>query len=263
MRLLSALVPALAVATATSPQHLFSNPTEPSASRQMHPRIPSIHESTVQARRILQLQSIATLSTIFPAAASSEDVSVAEERPPDVGTAPIGLMEYYAACGPEPYNPTILGVTIATTMKNAAAGSNVTLSARYMLPADAPLPPPDPWAYLPANLPRFALVGHLERVSDADVARHNLTACFFHRHPEARIWAPGMDVHPSWWARLVVEEVYFFGGFGDRARIAWLPIDDWRGTPQHEVDEYRLVGEKDFSPQPWTDGAQTPLAEEL
>ena len=130
-------------------------------------------------------------------------------------------MEYYALCGPEPYNPTILGVTIASTMRNAAAGSNATLSLRYRPPPNAP-PADDPWAYYPANLPRIALVGNLERLSDDVVKNQEIRKCFLESHPESTIWEPGSDVHDSWWGRLVVKEVYFFGGFGDRARIGML-----------------------------------------
>lgn len=40
--------------------------------------------------------------------------------------------------------------------------------------------------------------------------------------------------------------MYFFGGFGDRARIGWIPIDTWRGITQKEVAEYRMPGEKGY-----------------
>ena len=225
-----------------------------------HP-VPSVHESTIQARRILQLNNIATFSTVFPP--SSDTVSPRENRPTDVAAAPIGLMEYYAQCGPEPYNPTILGVTIASTMRNAAAGSNATLSLRYRPPPNA-APVSDPWAYFPANLPRFALVGYLEKLSNETVQEQGIKDCFLKTHPEAAIWQPGSDVHDSWWGRLVVKEFYFFGGFGDRARIGmdlqpmlgwswllsvalgWFPIEEWRGITQDEIDAYRLVGEEGY-----------------
>lgn len=201
-------------------------------------RIPTIYESTLQARRILHLSKIATVSTVFPLPRT------AENRPADVAGAPIGQMEYYANCGPDTFNPTVLGVTITTTMKNAAAGSNVTLSLRYHLPADAP-PSDDPWAYLPANLPRFALVGYVEPLDAETVEKNDVRNCFIRTHPEASIWEPGRDIHESWWGRLVVREVYFFGGFGDRARIGWLPIEMWRNISQKEVEEYRMIGERE------------------
>ena len=248
---LATLVTPLATAARgePAPAHLFANPPN----TQHWPHIPSVRESTVQARRILHLQSIGTISTVFPAAPHAagtaddgETLRTLEQRPPSVAAAPIGLMEYYASCAPSVSDPTILGVTIATSMKNADAGSNVTLSLRYILPASAPQPPPDPWAYYAANLPRFALVGHLERLSDEVVDAHNVTGCFFDTHPEARIWAPGSDIHDSWWGRLRVEEVYFFGGFGDRARIEWLPVELWHNITQEEVEKYRMVGEEGY-----------------
>jgi len=237
-------------------EHLFSNPISDNGGF----KIPSVHESTVQARRILQLQSIATLSTIFP------PVGSLEKRPDGVATMPIGLMEYYALCGPELHNPTILGVTIATTMKNAAAGSNVTLSMRYRVPDwPPPPPPPDPWAYLPVNLPRFSLIGHIKRLSDQDASKHHIRECFLKTHPEAATWAPGSEVHDSWWGRLVVEEVYFVGGFGDRARIGWIPVELWRNISQSEIDSYRLVGEEGYgrNSQVEEDSAQQSLRVDL
>ena len=218
-----------------SPEAVFSNPSSSSH----HVGIPSVHESAIQARRILQLSNIATLSSVFPSA------STLERRPGDVDHAPIGLMEYYALCGPRTYDPTILGVTIATTMKNAAAGSNVTLSLRYHLPQDLP-PSDDPWAYLPANLPRFSLVGYIERLGQEEVEQYKIRDCFINTHWEASIWEPGTDIHESWWGRLRVQEVYFFGGFGDRARIGWIPIEEWQGITQDEIDGYRLVGEQGY-----------------
>lgn len=209
---------------------------------------PSVHETTVQARRILKIHSISTLSTVYPAHDSSDASTFDADRPASVAGAAVGLMDYHASCHDEfAYNPVIIGVTIATTMRNAAAGSNVTLSMRYHLP-DHPHPetPPDPWAYLAANLPRFSLVGYIEKLSKEEVARSGVKECFFEEHPDAQLWAPGgtIEPHDAYWAVLRVKEIYFFGGFGDRARIGWLPIEEWQGISEKEVDEYRMIGEK-------------------
>lgn len=223
---------------------------------------PTIHESAVQARRILSLSSIATFSTVFPphprspppsstinddraaAAATAYLYYSSSEiyRPDGVAGAPIGQMEYYASCGPNLYNPTVLAVSIATTYRNARAGSNVTLSLRYHPPANHP-PSKDPYTYSPANLPRFSLIGRLERLSREEIEDNEIEACFLARHPDATIWTPGNDIHESWWARLVVEEVYWFGGFGDRAYIGWIPADVYRAVTEKEVEAIRLVGE--------------------
>jgi len=219
-----------------NPQHVFSNPDLTYSTS----RYPTVHESAIQARRILNLSSIATFSTVFPSTASTF-----ENRPGDVGGAPMALTDYYASCGPHPYDPTILAVSIATTLKNARAGSNVTLSLRYHPPADHP-PADDPYLYLPANLPRFSLIGHIEPLSEPEVKEHNIKSCFLQTHSDAEIWSPGNDIHESWWGKLVVEEFYWFGGFGDRAYIGWIPIEEWRGVTEEEVANARLVGEKGY-----------------
>lgn len=202
---------------------------------------PTIHESAVQARRILNVSSIATFSTIFPI--SGAPYSSSENRPDDVAGAPIGQMEYYASCGPDLYNPTILAVSIATTIKNARAGSNVTLSLRYHPPLDHPASK-DPYTYSPANLPRFSLIGRIEPLSREEIETNEIKECFLAQHPDAKIWTPGNDIHESWWARLVVEEVYWFGGFGDRAYIGWIPAEVYRAVTEKEVEAIRLVGEE-------------------
>jgi hypothetical protein len=46
--------------------------------------------------------------------------------------------------------------------------------------------------------------------------------------------------------RLVVEHVYWFGGFGDRARIGWLPLEQWQDVTPGEIDACRLPGEKGY-----------------
>lgn len=215
---------------------------------------PTIHESAVQARRILNLSSIATFSTVFPpppsppssnddSAAATFPYSSSENRPDGVAGAPIGQMEYYASCGPNLYNPTVLAVSIATTYRNARAGSNVTLSLRYHPPPNHP-PSKDPYTYSPANLPRFSLIGRLEPLSREEIEDNEIEACFLARHPDANIWTPGNDIHESWWARLLVEEVYWFGGFGDRAYIGWIPADVYRAVTEKEVEAIRLVGEE-------------------
>ena len=89
-------------------------------------------------------------------------------------------------------------------------------------------------------------MGYVERLDDETVAKSGVRDCFLKTHPEAAIWEPGSDVHEAWWGRVVVREVYFFGGFGDRARIGWLPVEVWKGITQEEVERYRLVGERGY-----------------
>jgi hypothetical protein len=212
-----------------SPKHLFANPsTEDSHAV----NIPTVHESAVQARRILQLESIGTLSTVFPTVPHAT-----EQRPSDVGGAPIGLMDYFGNCEPHSGNPTILAITIATSFKNVNAGSNITLSMRWH--------PQDSQWRSPASLPRFSLVGRLEDLTADDLKSNPLVpSCYLKYHPDAVAWLPGNPIHVSKWVRLVVEEVYWIGGFGDRAYIGWIPIKEWQSVTPKEIEGIRLPGEK-------------------
>lgn len=80
------LISAVAALARSSPQHIFSNP--PATSSDFD--IPTVHESAIQARRVLHLESIGTLSTVFP---SADGVDPQENRPSGLGGAPIGTIE--------------------------------------------------------------------------------------------------------------------------------------------------------------------------
>lgn len=205
------------------------------SSRTSEWRIPSVRESAIQARRILRLESIATLSTVFPSDSKvSDSPESLERRPHGLGGAPIGLMDYYADCE-DHGDPTILAIGIATSFKNVEAGSNITLSLRWH--------PQDGKWQSPASLPRYSLLGHLEDISD-EAAGLKLKLCFLKSHPDAAAWLPGNRIHESHWVRLVVDEVYWIGGFGDRAYIGWIPADVWRTVTEDEIGAIRLPGEK-------------------
>ncbi|KAL2042694.1 hypothetical protein N7G274_004453 [Stereocaulon virgatum] len=244
----------LATTTALPPQHIFTNP--PPSNKTY--KIPTIHESAILARRILNLSSIATLSTVFPTtqkaqaptthsqqAPISQDPSALWSTPSDLSGAPIGLMDYYASCFPQASNPTILAISIATTFRNSYSGSNVTLSLRHHPPPGAP-PSDDIYTYSPANMPRFSLIGYIEEIPIEEVMELGVWVCFLDRHPDAEAWFPGNEIHESRWVRLVVREVYWIGGFGDRAYIGWIPEHEWRGVKDEEIEKARLVGEEGY-----------------
>ncbi len=213
-----------------------------------------MRESAILARRILNSSSIATLSTVFPSdydRSSPFQDSLAQtplqepflsNPPPGLSNAPIGLMDYYAPCLPQPSNPTLLAITIATTFRNTASNSNISLSLRWHPPPTAP-PSSDPYTYSPMNMPRVSLIGYIEPIPEEEVKELGVAQCFFSRHEEAEAWRPGGGVHESWWGRLVVRSVYWIGGFGDRAFIGWIPEETWEGVREWEVEKARLVGE--------------------
>lgn len=235
-------------------------------------KIPTIHESAVMGRRILALTKLGTLSTIIPQA-SDQDANSREAYPAGIAGQPIGLMDYVADCEDEG-NPTILAVKIGTSFRNVRAGSNITLSMRwtppyapanrmslksrlsaYMqkrflggeYPYNSPLEHqdiPDTVPYSAANLPRFSLFGYLETIHTDDQSSTRLATCYTAKHHDALHWLPGNRVHESEWTRLVVTHVYWIGGFGDRAYIGWIPVEQWKKVTRADWEAIKLPGEK-------------------
>ncbi|KAI5464187.1 pyridoxamine 5'-phosphate oxidase-domain-containing protein [Mariannaea sp. PMI_226] len=262
-----------AIAGLAAPAHAFDLPDivfSNNAEAATEHRIPSSFESAVIARRVLHLTKLATLSTIFPSSTRYDGAHDAEIRPPGLDGIPIGLMDYVADCEDEG-NPTILEIKIATTFKNARAGSNITLSMNWV----PPYPPsrrisllsrlsayvpflasseyntpaedsrvPDTVPYSAANLPRFSLIGYLEDVDPNPVSAVKLAACFTSKHPDSKYWLPGNVIHESQWSRLVVTKVYFIGGFGDRAYIGWIPLEEWHAVKRSDWEAIKLPGEE-------------------
>ncbi|KAK7757652.1 hypothetical protein SLS62_000028 [Diatrype stigma] len=249
-------------------QYMFSNPPVSDSSR--YNRIPTSYESAVLGRRILALTPLGTLSTVFPGSGSG---FVGEENRPDgLGGVPIGMMDYVADCEADG-NPTILAIGIATSFKNVREGSNISLAQQW-----TPRYPPDkrikststpltktlklidwllgteddqaeeeddPVPYSAANLPRYSLIGYLEKIEPASVAdTEELSACFVGAHPDAKYWLPGNRIHQSEFVRLVVTQIYWVGGFGDRAYIGWIDPADWNNVTREEWGAVRLPGEK-------------------
>jgi hypothetical protein len=227
------------------PGYIFSNPDQLTAFN-----IPSPHESAILARRILNLTPLGTLSTVFPSPHSfsrKDDASTLEARPQSLAGVPIGMMDYVADCESNG-NPTILAIAIATTFRNAAAGSNVSLALQWTPPHPPSkrisLSAHDPVPYSAANLPRFSLLGHLESISEKDVKDGKVAECFVKAHPDAKYWLPGNRIHRSEWVRLVVDGLYWVGGFGDRAYIGWIDKEDYANVTEEEWKSARLQGEK-------------------
>ncbi|KAI1417398.1 pyridoxamine 5'-phosphate oxidase-domain-containing protein [Hypoxylon sp. FL1857] len=230
---------------APDPQYIFSNP--PAAAPEY--KIPTSYESAVLGRRILALTPLGTLATVFPDSSRGR-------QPDGLGGMPLGLLEYVADCE-EDGNPTFLAIKIETTFKNVQGGSNISLAQQWTPPY-----PPDKrikssffdWLfgrehsskdrvpYSAVNLPRYSLLGYIEKIDPASTKA--LSSCFVDTHPDAKYWLPGNQIHESEFVRLVVTQIYWIGGFGDRAYIGWIPVEEWKNVTRKEWESVRLPGEK-------------------
>ncbi|KAM7208856.1 Pyridoxamine 5'-phosphate oxidase domain containing protein [Naviculisporaceae sp. PSN 640] len=270
---LTALLGASATATvcAGSAIPIAAEPPASRSNSNTDRRIPSSYESAVMGRRILSLTPLGTLATIFPED-SSDETDTQERRPPSVAGQPHSLMEYISDCESNSKgNPTLLAISIATSFRNIAAGSNVSLAVQWTPPhppakriqsspltekilsffrptssdsSDSKDETYDPLPYSAANLPRFSLLGHIERISEEQIETDEIAKCYTKIHPDARYWLPGNRIHRSYFVRLVVDQIYWVGGFGDRAFIGWIPVEEWNRVTREEWEAVRLPGEK-------------------
>lgn len=201
---------------------------------------PSWFTSTLMARRLLALSPSGVISTVFP-----DTIPPSARTPTSVAGFPIGLREYISDCDSalptdlthsDNGDPTILALRVATTFRNIAAGSNFSLELDWWdhLDAAGPVYPGLPPS--PAALPRVTLFGHLEPLPPlSDPAAASLEHCFLASHPDAKVWLPGApgSPHASFWARIVVTNVYWVGGFGDVQQIGWMNVSEWKGIRRH------------------------------
>ncbi|KAJ5166112.1 uncharacterized protein N7482_004893 [Penicillium canariense] len=201
---------------------------------------PSWFTSALMARRLLALSPSGVISTVFPS-----HIPTYSRTPAEVAGLPIGLREYVADCDsalPEGLShedngdPTILALRVATTFKNIGAGSNLSLELdwwEHLSDAGAVYPglPPSP-----AALPRITLFGYLDTLPElSDAATATLEKCFLQSHQDAKVWLPSTpgSPHASFWARLVVTQAYWIGGFGDVQQIGWMNVTEWKGIRRH------------------------------
>ncbi|CAL5869115.1 uncharacterized protein PFLUO_LOCUS3343 [Penicillium psychrofluorescens] len=224
---------------------------------------PSWFTSTLMARRLLALSTSGVISTIFP-----DPLPPSDHAPASVAGLPVGLREYIADCdGALPAelshggngDPTVLALRVGSTFKNIAAGSNLSLQVDWWdhLSDAGPVYPGLPPSL--AALPRVTLFGYLDTLpsplpGDAAAA---LEKCFVEAHPDSKVWLPGTpgSPHASFWARLVVTQAYWIGGFGDVQQIGWFNVTEWKGIRRHGSvpgvgdgrgwEDVRLPGEKE------------------
>jgi hypothetical protein len=222
---------------------------------------PSWFTSTLMARRLLALSTVGIASTIYPRPPPSRS-----HAPPAVAGLSVSLPEYISDCEESlpdgddggKGNPILLGLYVSTTFQNSGAGSNISLSIDWWdhLKKTSPLYPGFPLSA--AGLPRVSLLGYVERFPRQidNETRQALESCFLASHPDAEAWLPGNpdSPHAGFWARMVVTQAYWVGGFGDLQQIGWINMTEWSGIRRKDSlpgvgdgrgwDDVRLPGEE-------------------
>ncbi|KAJ9130452.1 FMN-binding split barrel-related protein [Coniochaeta hoffmannii] len=243
-------------------------------------RIPTSYESAVLGRRILALTPIGTLATVFPEDADTNEhrPSGLGGTPlalmdyiadcGDVGDPTLlalniethfrnvraGSNISLAVRWTPPYPPE---KRIKSSSGVRSLLQSVISHIGFSSPQDdddndeaESLSPHESESYSAANLPRFNLLGYIAPIpdsddrSDPDGVGARLAACYTSAHPDAKYWLPGNRIHEAHFVRLVVTHVYWVGGFGDRAYIGWIPVEEWRNVTREEWEGVRLPGEK-------------------
>ena len=221
-------------------------------------RIPTRYESTVLARRLLALSPFGAISTVFPpdhdrqrrarrrsGGATLPPVPLSYP-PSSLSHIPIALPEYISSCEEPSGNPSLLLLDVSTPSRNlrASQNHNISLSISWWSQYAALTGHP---SASPASLPRLSLLGYAEEIPIAEAQEKGIVDCYLSAHPDAGFWLPGRkgSPHTGRWYRMVVEEVYWIGGFGDRAYIGWFDREEWKRVAREEWEAVRLPGEKD------------------
>ncbi|CDK27326.1 unnamed protein product [Kuraishia capsulata CBS 1993] len=172
------------------------------------------HDSKTAAsvsRTLIQRESLAMVNTVY------ED----ELRK----GYPVSFAEYYVDCD-HTGEPILLMVEMSTSMVNIRKNSSVSLSIKVgdHDPHDKVDDKyPGRVAGSIAGSPRVSLRGHLEPYHPDPICPLR----FARKHPDSTVWFPGNAIHSTNWYRFVVEGVYFIGGFGDRAYIGEIPVEEY------------------------------------
>ncbi|OWB84169.1 transcription factor activity, RNA polymerase II transcription factor binding protein [[Candida] boidinii] len=160
---------------------------------------------------------------------------------------PVSFVEYYADCHDDG-QPVMLMIDISSSNKNIENGSKASLSIKvgdHQLHDHVDPHYPGQVLSSTAGSPRVSLRGKFVPV---DVSEDiSLRECFSKRHHDSVFWFPGSKVHSSHWTKFEVEEVYFVGGFGDRAYIGEIPVEEYLNATLLNTEEYASLFHKQSS----------------
>ncbi|GME95537.1 unnamed protein product [[Candida] boidinii] len=160
---------------------------------------------------------------------------------------PVSFVEYYADCHDDG-QPVMLMIDISSSNKNIENGSKASLSVKvgdHQLHDHVDPHYPGQVLSSTAGSPRVSLRGKFVPVDASEDI--SLRECFSKRHHDSVFWFPGSEVHSSHWTKFEVEEVYFVGGFGDRAYIGEIPVEEYLNATLLDAEEYDSLFHKKSS----------------
>ncbi|GAA97474.1 uncharacterized protein L969DRAFT_91343 [Mixia osmundae IAM 14324] len=182
----------------------------------------TIEEAALHARRLVDVRSdgIGTLMSQF-----GDDAS---ERMHGKIT---GLQEYFAPDSAHPGDLVMLLMPISPNVHNILHEPSGKNSASVSLfdnvgerKANGSL-----WAN---NRNRAVLYGHFRLLNETSPAAAQAAEDYGRVHPDSKFYFPPHNIHYSIWTRFVVEDVYWFGGFGDTHHIGFIPIELYRSAAE-------------------------------
>lgn len=186
--------------------------------------LPNKPDAARVARTLVQRESLMNINT-----------NEKTEKEGVIENIPVSSMEYYADCDGDG-DPYWLVVDIGSTYKHIESGSPYSFTIRagdHPSNDRASMVYPGGIVNSPAGSPRINMKGQLKNITlenTEEILR--LETCFVKRHPDAKWWLPSNVVspHKTHWVKIMVDEVYMIGGFGDRAYIGLID-----GSTYHEA----------------------------
>ncbi|GAA6042552.1 hypothetical protein JCM8097_004663 [Rhodosporidiobolus ruineniae] len=183
----------------------------------------TLDEAAVHVRELIAYRAYNTgvLMSVFP-----------DDDRLETPNLPFGLQEYYAHYPDSNGDLLFLAMPIASIYRNALPPNppNLTITIN------------DLYGFgdgdLAAGRMRVALFGSIERVEGEDEIEKCRKA-YLEAHPDSRGWQPPNGPHSAFYARLRINKVYAFNGFGDVSFIGWVPLDLYRssGAKMRSEDE--------------------------
>ncbi|GMG19891.1 unnamed protein product [Ambrosiozyma monospora] len=149
---------------------------------------------------------------------------------------PVSFVEYYADCDNDG-KPIMLVVDMSSSNRNIEQGSKASLSINVGNHQIKDKVDPHYIGGIVGSTAGSPRVNFKGKFVDYEGSQTLVGACFAKRHRDSVVWYPNNPIHSSHWSKFEIEEVYFVGGFGDRAYIGILPVDEYLNAKTFDEDD--------------------------